>query len=222
MNPWAGWKMSSCYPDKCQCEAIRDELIRQPSSFFSSIAYVIAGLLIYRHISKKSFELKLWASACVLMGISSHLGHMSFVKVFLAMDFASIVLILSFFAILNLLRMLKVNTGRIIVILALYYAGLYFAMYSMNKWGNIGMCLLIFSFSIGDLIREMGWSFLKARTLQLSLLVLTVSFGIFVIDEMHIGCHPTSLFQWHSLWHIGTATSMYFYGRWRFEEIRAL
>jgi len=178
--------------------------------------------LIYRHIAQKSFELKVWTGVCILMGISSHLGHASFAKVFLAMDFASIVMVLSFFAVLNLLRMLKVNTVRIVIVLAIYYVGLYFAMLSMGKWGNIGMCLLIFAFSIGDLIREMGWSFLKARTLQLSLFVLFLSFGMFVIDEMHIGCNPSSWFQWHSLWHIGTATSMFFYGKWRFEDIRAL
>jgi hypothetical protein len=156
------------------------------------------------------------------MGLSSLIGHMTFVKVFLALDFASIVMVLSFFAILNLLKLLKVNSGRILIILALYYVGLYFAMLSMNKWGNIGMCLLIFVFSIGDMIREMGRSFLKARTLQLSLLILTVSFGLFILDEMHIGCDPYSLFQWHSLWHIGTAAAMFFYGKWRFEDNRAL
>lgn len=222
MNIWEGLAPASCYPDKCQCEGVRDALIRQPSAFFSSVAYIIAGILIYRHVAQKSFELKVWTGVCVLMGLSSHLGHASFANVLLAMDFASIVMVLSFFAVLNLLRMLKVNSGRIVIILGLYYVGLYFAMLSMGKWGKIGMCLLIFAFSIGDLIREMGSNFLKARNLLLSLFILTVSFGVFVIDEMHIGCDPSSWLQWHSLWHIGTATSMYFYGRWRFAEIRAL
>jgi uncharacterized membrane protein len=221
MNLWSGLKPPSCYPDKCQCEAVRDEVIRMPSSFVSSFAYILAGIFIYRYVQKKSFELKLWAFVCVLMGLSSHLGHASFAKVFLAMDFASIVLVLSFFAMLNLMRMLKVSSSKMIGIFAVYYAFLYAAMSSMGKWGSIGMCLLIFFFSLGDMIREMGWSFLKARKLQLSLAVLTISFSMFIIDENHIGCDPYSWFQWHSMWHIGTALSMFFYGQWRFDDIRA-
>lgn len=221
MNPWVDWKPASCYPDKCQCEAVQDAFIRQPSSFLSSFAYIIAAFAIYRAVAQKSFELKLWAAVCFMMGVSSLIGHATFVKVFLAMDFASIVMVLSFFAVLNLLRLLKVSEGKIVAILIVYYVFLYAAMISMNKWGNIGMCLLIFAFSMADMIREMGWGFLKARTLQLSLLVLTLSFGIFIIDEMHIACEPMSLFQFHSLWHIGTAVAMYFYGRWRFDEILA-
>jgi len=43
MNIWADLRPASCYPDKCQCEGVRDALIRQPSAFFSSVAYIIAG-----------------------------------------------------------------------------------------------------------------------------------------------------------------------------------
>lgn len=216
MNIWSGFKAASCFPDKCQCEAVRDAVIRQPSAFTSSIAYIFAGLFIYRHVADKTFELKLWTFVCVLMGISSHLGHASFTNIFLAMDFASIVLIISFFALLNFLRLLKVQHGKIILIFIFYYALLYLAMYSMSKWAKIGMCLLIFFFSLGDMIREMGMRFFKARDLQLSLGILTISFGLFLLDENHIGCLPHSWFQFHSLWHIGTAVAIYFYGRWRF------
>ena len=90
----------------------------------------------------------------------------------------------------------------------------------MDKWTRISICVLIFIFSIGDVIREMGWKFLKARTLQISLLILGCSFGLFLIDEAHYRCDPYSLFQWHSIWHMGTAFSIYFYGKWRFEVTR--
>ncbi len=59
MNPWARFEQALCYPVKCQCEAPQDALIRQPSAFWSSFAYVIAGLAIYRHIKDKTFELKM-------------------------------------------------------------------------------------------------------------------------------------------------------------------
>lgn len=220
MNPWALFEQASCFPEKCQCEAARDALIRQPSAFWSSFAYVIAGLAIYRHIKNKTVELKLWASVCVIMGISSLLGHGSFINLALAMDFASIVLVLSFFALLNLFLLLKQSLTKILIYFGIYCVGLFFAMYSMSKWAKIGMCLLIFVFAIGDVFREMGFSFLKARTLQVSLLVLGSSFILFLMDEAHYRCDPNSLFQWHSIWHIGTALSIYYYGKWRFEVTR--
>lgn len=216
MNFWSRFEPSSCYPNKCQCEAVRDTIIRQPSSFWSSLAYIFAGLAIYRAVREKSRDLKMWTLVCCLMGLSSMFGHASFIRVSLALDFASIILVLSFFALLNLLSLLKQSTGRILLFFMAYYVALYFAMFSMGKFAKIGTCLLIFLFSVGDVIRDVGWKFLEEKTLQLSLFILTLSFGFFVIDEMHIGCDPHSLFQWHSLWHIGTGLSMYFYGKWRF------
>lgn len=208
---WSRFEQVQCLPNKCQCEYARDALIRQPSAFWSSLAYVIAGLAIYRHIKDKTVELKLWALACVIMGLSSLFGHASYIKLAMAFDFASIVLILSFFAVLNLLRMMKWSLWYFVV----YYAALVGSMYAMGKFSKIGVCLLVFFFAMGDVIRDEGWGFLKEKTLQLSLFILTVSFGLFLLDENHVGCDPLSWFQYHSLWHTGTALSMYFYGKWR-------
>lgn len=218
---WSKFEQSPCYPDKCQCEFARDEIIRQPSAFWSSFAYIIAGIAIYKYVRTKSLELKLWTFVCILMGLSSLFGHGSFIRAALAMDFASIILVLSFFAFLNLFLMLKFSLRKILLCFSAYYVLLFFAMYHMDKWVKIGTCLIVFTFAIGDVIREMGLSFLKARTLQICLFILTVSFGLFILDENHYKCDPFSPFQLHSLWHIGTAVSMFFYGKWRFDSIAA-
>ena len=221
MSFWSQFDQASCYPDKCQCEAVGEGLIRMPSAFWSSFAYIFTAIAIYRYVAQKSFELKLWASVCFIMGISSLFGHASFINFALSMDFASIVLVLSFFALLNFFLMLKISYSRILIYFLLYYIVLFVSMYYMNKWTKIAMCVLIFIFSLGDMIREMGFKFLKARTLQLSIFVLLISFGMFLVDEFHIGCDPHHWFQWHSVWHIGTALSMFLYGKWRFDEMRA-
>lgn len=221
MNFWSQFQQAECYPDKCQCELARDELIRQPSSFWSSLAYIVAAWAIYRHVREKSVELKLWTGVCVLMGLSSLAGHGTYIRVALAFDFASIVLVMSFFALLNVFLLLKQSLHRILIYFSIYYTGLFFAMYGMSKFAKIGMCLLVFAFAMTDVFREMGPKFFKARSLQISLGVLMIAFGFFVLDENHIGCDPTSLFQFHSLWHFGTAMAIYYYGKWRFEEMRA-
>ena len=216
MNPWSSFSPATCFPDQCNCELTRDALIRQPSAFWSSFAYLFAAVLIIREIEKKSIELKMWAGVCSLMGLSSLFGHASFINLALALDFASIILVLSFFALLNLMRQFKQGFFSIFICFLIYYFSLFAAMYYMSKWPKIFFCLMIFAFSLGDILRNWGIRFLKNRNLQISLGVLLVSFGMFLVDEFHIGCEPESWFQWHSMWHIGTAISMYYYGKWRF------
>jgi hypothetical protein len=222
MNPWKHFEQPSCLPDGCQCEAVRDAFIRQPSSTWSSLAYVFAGLFIYRQVNEKSMDLKVWTLVCVTMGMSSLVGHMSFIKLTLALDFASIVLVISFFGLWNLLNLLKISSARIFIYFSIYYVFLFGVMYGLNKWAKVGLCILVFGFAMGDVVREMGWRFLKARTLQWSIATLALSFGIYIMDEMHIDCRPLHLFQWHSVWHMGTALSMFLYGKWRFEARESL
>lgn len=216
MSIWNSFEPSACYPDKCQCEFARDELIRQPSSFWSSLAYLLAALFIYKNVANKTRELKLWTAACVLMGLSSLFGHGSFIKLSLAMDFASIILILSFFALLKYVK--KFQVSKILTMVVIYYIAVFFAMYAMDKWQKIGVSLFIFALSL----REIGWQIKTEKTLQLSIFILVLSFGLFLIDEFHIGCNPYGAFQWHSVWHIGSAIAMYYYGKWRFRPMPSI
>ena len=215
MNPWRGLEAISCFPEKCQCEAAREEIIRQPSAFWSSFAYVFAGIFLYRYLKSKTLELKMWTGVCFLLGVTSMFGHASFTKLALALDFASIVLVLSFFLILNLMMLLKIRLRAMLIYLSLYYLLIFTAMFFMDKWVKIGICLVIFVLSFQDIIRETGKDFFKFKSLQLALLILTLSFTFFVLDENHVMCDPYSIWQWHSLWHIGTAGAMFLYGQWR-------
>lgn len=214
MNFWERFEPASCMPHNCGCEGVRDAFIRQPSTTWSSLAFMIAGFAIYRYIKPKSYELKLWTLVCVLMGVTSFLGHMSFIRLTLALDFASIILVLSFFPFIKIIKKYR------LIWMALFYVSVFFVMYSLDKWTKIGTCLMIFAFAKVDILKEFGYKFYLARDLQISLGVLIISFTLFVMDEMHIGCDPFSYFQLHSLWHIGTAISMFFYGKWRLDVIR--
>lgn len=214
MNLWERFEPASCMPVNCGCEGIRDAFIRQPSTTWSSLAFIFASITIYRYVKPKGPELKLWALVCMLMGITSFFGHMSFIRVSLALDFASIILVLSYFALIKIIK------NHRFFWLLLFYIAVFFVMYSLDKWTKIGACLMIFAFAKVDILKEMGFKFYQARDLKIALVVLGVSFGLFVMDEMHLMCSPESLFQFHSLWHIGTAISMFFYGKWRFDVIR--
>jgi hypothetical protein len=216
MSFWDRFPQATCIENNCGCSYIYDSLIRQPPNFWSSLFYIFLGLWLYREVKEKSFELKAWVILTIVLGLSSMFAHASFIKIAMAMDFGGIILVLSFFALLNLLELLKVSKGHMLLYFTLYYLSIILIMYSMNKWVKVGICLMIFAFSLGDLIRSIGWSFLRARLLQFSILVLMVSFTLFILDELRIGCDPHSHFPLHSFWHLGTAFSIYLYGKWRF------
>lgn len=216
MSFWDRFQQAACIEDSCGCSFIYDSLIRQPPNFWSSLFYIFFGLLLYREVKEKSFELKAWVTVTTVLGFSSMFAHASFIEVAMAMDFGGIILVISFFALLNLLELLKVSKTRILFYFILYYFSIILLMYSMNKWVKVAICVMIFAFSLGDLIRSIGWSFLRARLLQLSILILMVSFSLFLLDELKIGCDPHSNFPLHSFWHLGTALAIYLYGKWRF------
>jgi hypothetical protein len=220
MKSWFGLESIICFPDKCQCEAAGEGIIRQPSSFWSSWAYLLAGIFLYRYLKNKSLELKMWTGVCFLLGITSMLGHASFTKLALAMDFASIVLVLIFFSILNFFMLLQIRLTHMLICFAGFYVVLVLAMHSMGKWGQIGICVIVMALSVNDILRETGKDFFKYKSLNYALLILSISFVIFVMDENHVMCDPQSLWQWHSFWHIGTAIAMFFYGKWRLSEIQ--
>ncbi len=219
---WERFEQASCVASRCQCEAPRDALIRQPASFWSSLAYLIAAFLLVRSVKNPRPEFKFWVLACVVLGGSSHLGHMSFTRLGLSFDFAAIILIFSFFALVNIMLLLRRSAVFIFFALALYYGLLVLGMYSIpDKWSRIGLCLFIFALSVGDVIREQGLAFLRAKYFRRSLFILLVSFSFFVLDEAHVACDPGSLFQFHALWHFGTAAALYYYGLWRFSDLKA-
>lgn len=219
MSFWSQFRPADCLPDHCNCEFISDSFIRQPLCTWTSLAYIFFALWLYWKAGEKTFEIRAWTGAFVVLGLSSLFAHASFIQFAMAFDFAGIIMVMSFFALLNMLELLNQSHGRIKAYLALYFISVASAMYFMEKLAKIGTALLIFIFAIGDLLRDMGWDFLKERTLQLSLVVLGASFTLFVLDELHWKCDPHSLLQLHSIWHLGTAFSIYLYGKWRFKDL---
>jgi len=216
MSPWLQFKQPSCYPNECMCEFARDALIRQPSAFWSSLSYFFLAYWFYREQRIKTFDSTLWAAVIALLGFSSLVGHGTFTQFGLSMDFAAIILIISFFGLIKILNRMENSKIKTVFLLGMFYVATLAGMYFMDKWSRIGVSILVFFFTVADVIVSMGASFLKARLLQSSLIILVTSFGLFLLDELHIVCEPMGLWHLHSVWHLGTAISIYLYGKWRF------
>lgn len=219
MSLWSQFEQIPCQIEGCQCEAPRDAFIRQPSSFWSSFSYLIIAIILFNQIKVRPFKFKLWVGTSALVGLSSLICHGSFTRLGLAIDFSSIILMLSFFVTLRFCEKRKFTPSMILFFLMGQYGVILTAMYSLGKWYKLAICAVIFFIALIDIIRTMRSSLFKEKMLSLSFTSSVFALVFFILDELHIGCYPDSLFQWHSIWHIGTSISLYFYGLWRFPPL---
>lgn len=216
MNIWSSFPRANCLPNNCGCEFVHlDQLIAQPSAFWSSLFHIIFAIFLYTQTKHKSQRLKLWILSVILLGLSSHFAHGSFLEFAMAMDFAGIVLVMSFFTLYKWLVKWVSSTPKLVFLLLSYQGGLWMTFYSLEKWFKVGLCVVIFTISIVELLHSEGKAFLKARDLHIALVILVLSFALFMIDELRLICDPHSWITGHSIWHLGTALSLYYYGKWR-------
>jgi hypothetical protein len=187
----------------------------QPSAFWSSFAYVLTAFFIYYRAPSKTFELKLWSGVLCYLAFSSMFAHASYLRLALAMDFV----IISFFSFTNLLKLLKRSHKEIIFWFVIFSSLLVVCFYFISGLPRILLSVLIFFFALGDLFRDMKSELWQGRSkpFWICMGVLFVSFWVFIIDTFQIFCLSNSIFHGHTLWHIGSAISTYFYGVWRFQ-----
>ena len=135
-------------------------------------------------------------------------------EVAMACDFAAICLLLLAPGLLRLLEK-KLPDSILFILVPLLFTLVTLGFYGAEKLTKIGLALVTFVFSIADhliheskRIRDPGFG--KAVT------ILVASFLFFIWDESKIHCEPNSWLQGHTLWHFGSAWSIYEYTRWRF------
>ncbi len=217
---WRQFTPAHCLPDNCDCELIQlDKWIAQPSAFWSSFSYIFFALLLYWMIPKDTVNLKKWTMCFIFLGLCSMFAHASFIEFSMAMDFAGIILILSFFFLIKWLNRWVSTPWKITLLLLCYQGGLWMTFYSLEKWFKVALCLVIFVCAIVEIIHAEGKAFLKARDLHGALVILVISFCFFLTDELRLMCDPHSWMQGHSIWHVGTSISLFLYGKWRFRPL---
>jgi hypothetical protein len=218
MNYWSQFSRAHCYPN-CGCEPLVDLWIMQPWAFWSSFTYAIAGFILYRKVEKKTFELKLWTVIMYYLTVSSLFAHASYTRLALAMDFSSIIVLIGLASFINLLFYFKKSEKQIAFILIPYVALLVGFFYFVGGWARISLCLIVFFFSLWDLVRSRRKEIFhqSSKPLWMSLWILVFSFAAFLVDTTSIICRPDSWIHGHTLWHLGTAMSSYYYGKWRFK-----
>ncbi len=213
---WQQFVRSPCFPD-CSCEYMQvDSWINQPIAFWSSLAYLIPIYFLNKNLKEKTETTKLWNLCLMILTLSSMFCHASFIRLSVAMDFASIGIIMGFFP---LMYFFKHQNRRLVFIL--FFIAQTLVYFTLGKWPKIACSIVIYLLALYEVLQTHGNKFLKARSLQLSLLILSGSFLLFLLDDQKvILCDPHGWVHGHTLWHFGTAWSAYFFARWRFIDER--
>lgn len=213
---WEEFVQATCLPSNCGCELIRaGEWIRQPANFFSSLAYVFIGLKLF--FISKTFHQRFWSSLCIILGISSHLAHASFVQLFMSMDFTSIITLMIY----PPLTVLTHEKGRRTHLASVFLSSLiiFGFMFFSTKWVKIISSLALFAVILIYHIKYMK-NELRHGAFLGSLAFLALGFLFFMMDEAKIFCVPDTWWQLHSMWHILTAMALLMYGKWLFHSGR--
>jgi hypothetical protein len=220
MSPWNKFPRALCLPDNCGCEFVDVYAwIAQPSAFWSSFFHLILAYIFYRSIAVKDQKMKLWFLSLFLLALGSLIGHGSFLEIAIASDFAGIILVTSYFSLYFWISKFRFSTLKLFLFLCLYFIGLTFSFYSLEKWTKVSLCLIVVGLAVFEMIKHNGLMIFKQKDLQISLVLFLISFGFFLIDELKVFCDPSSWLSGHSLWHLGTAFGLNYYGRFRLQRL---
>lgn len=219
MSPWDGLPRASCLPHDCGCEIVDTAaFIAQPSAFWSSLSYLIVTFLFFRSSSRKDEKALLWFASLFLLALGSLLNHGTFLRVAAAIDFAGIVLAISYFSIYTASSRIKLGIGWCSGLLFSFFLFVVCIFYALEKSQTIAICALALGIEIAILGRTTGLRVFQDRDFIFAISSLLFSLVFFLVDEHKILCNPSGWLTPHSIWHLGTAISLNCYGRFKLRQ----
>jgi hypothetical protein len=206
-------------PAACFCEAIREQLVRQPANTLSSLAFVLLALLAFgmarrRHGGGASLLQvhpvlpRLYGAALALVGLGSAFYHASLTFAGQTADVLGMYLIASFMAAYAAARLFDLSARTTGAIYAVGNAGLLLLLLEAPELRRYLFGVLVIAALALELrARRRAAVRPDGRWLGAGLAALAAGFGIWSLDIIGIACAPTSLLQGHAVWHVLTAAS---------------
>jgi hypothetical protein len=233
---WAGWRPATCWPAACFCEAIRDGVFRQPANTWSSLGFVLAGLLgagrgladnrpaaplRNRNLSTSTAGYPLLlGGALISIGLGSAFYHASLSFLGQLVDVSGMNLLATYLIAYALARTSGSGRGAIVLyvmlnlLLALAVAaipGLRRSIFALLL--AIGLVLELRYVRAGKIRIDLAW-------LKLALAVMALAYAIWLLDLTRVACAPTSWLQGHAIWHgLGAISALLLYRYYRSENL---
>lgn len=220
MNFWSLFERVECFPN-CGCEPmIAGCIICQPVNFISSLPYFLVAIVLYLRHKNKDPEFYGWAVLMALVGLTSMFAHSSYIRVAMAMDYSSIIFLLTFFFYFDLIKTGPFKKLPGIITLPAYYLILMAVLMPLDIWSQYYVSLFMFAVALAHFFRKHGINVLFQRSVIISILIISVSMVFLLMDKDERFCNIRWLPYGHTLWHIGSALSAYFFGKWYFVEYK--
>lgn len=229
VSSWVGWQGATCAPDHCFCEEIRPEGVAQPSNAWSSLGFVLVGLVVLslprrwngwerraRPQGQGAGTTRLegpyaatYGLALVVLGTGSMFYHASLTFLGQTVDLAGMYLLVSFLILYRLAGRGVIGPWRFVGL----YAGVNLALLALvvelpglRRYVFVAMLGVALIIDRGALWAWEGNSG-NRPLLRGALVTLVIGAAAWVLDERRILCSPPSALQGHALWHLLGATA---------------
>ena len=223
---WENWRPATCTTTTigCFCELIRNSTVRQPINTWSSLAFTLIGFLIIaqakfdaRNISNKNnmnlitskylYSL-IYGFTMVVIGLGSAFYHASLSFVGQTADVIGMYLFVSFFIVYTLSRIytFEENISAIQFIFLNFIFAYFLIIHPELRRYIFGIALIVALFLEFKLRRKKN-IVIDNKYVFIAFFVMLVSFILWLLDTFKVICYPSSVFQLHSIWHLGGAVA---------------
>jgi hypothetical protein len=213
------------------CEATRDWVVRQPVNTFSNLGFVVAGLLIAAHASRRApghsmprSLATLMACLVVLLGPASAAMHATQSSLGGRLDQLSMALIAAFATGYAAMRWQR---GGLQLFVQVVFAATLFSVL-INRLptyvpvirhpGNLAFALLlVVVIGLEMAIIRRGGVRIRTEFAYGALTAMVSAFALWIADTRWL-CAPQSLLQLHAAWHVLSAVAAYLLYRYYASE----
>lgn len=212
---WTNWKPATCMPEACFCEALRPGTIAQPANTWSSLGFVVVGLLLLcgrsaTHDTKNFTAMHglVYAGATIFIGLGSTFYHASLTFIGQFFDVMGMYLLGSFILLYNLAQVRALSARRFVIaylFLNSVLAVLLLTLPELRRY--LFAVLIVLALFWAYHPRRVAISVSARKYLAAALTTLLLAFAFFLLDLTKIFCSPESWLQGHALWHLGGALS---------------
>ncbi len=211
---------ATCLSTRCFCEELSTNGLVQPINSFSSLVFVllgIVGIIIWLKRKKRKSILEsplvlAFSATMIFIGISSFFYHgtLSFVGQFL--DIFSMYIFGTLLILGALLRRHTISVRRAIIIFVVTNIALGILQYFYPEARRILFALILLPGIVIEFLPSKSsgkFTLDKMKYLLIGLVLLIVAYVVWLLDQNNIVCWPGSLIQGHAIWHVLTAVASF-------------